>query len=470
MFTLPSEKIAENISNITNSKEDKSSDSKVNVSNNLLESNFKESLNSLIQKAQDETNILDYEEAKDSKVVITFKSLSNEKDELNKAIIFNLFFYIKNNFEDEFNFQIHNASYSINSTLAEKIVKEETKEEEKKGIQRTGSKIEENKNVLNINNNKICSNIYRITENLNKEIQIKEENSFETHYQSLAGDEDSIINSSIKEFAKTLEKMKSAFSTSKSITLQQSLDLYLEGKKGEILEKNLSIVNLKDMIDECSKNLSSNNELKEIEKFCEEFERNLNKDYNFLNKFLKLIIVKIGEVEQNFNIKSLLDKYDIKEPVDLLDSFSIIKESLYESNCPEELYYLCYVISYFLVISNIKALNKVKDEFDKIGLNKLIENNITKENLISIYMKEVNIPGEEILNQDIWKHIQNCKEFVEDPDMNESIFNYAKNKSKNDFKNELFSLLEPHVKNINLDGKDPQNIFLDSFMKENNLK
>ena len=80
------------------------------------------------------------------------------------------------------------------------------------------------------------------------------------------------------------------------------------------------------------------------------------------------------------------------------------------------------MISYFLVITNIKALNKVKEEFDKIGLNKLIENNITKENLISKYMKELNIPGEEILNQDIWKHIQNCKEFVEDPDMNEIIF------------------------------------------------
>ena len=489
LLTLSNEKIAEDISNIANSKKkNRPSVPKTNGISDVLKTNFIKSLDMLITKAQQEMNKFDYDEAKNSKVIITFKSKNNEEKEINKAIICNLFFYIKKKYGDVFNIQIHNTSHSINSTIAKELKKEDTKKEEKSheienkdnihlsnvknpanGIQSSEAKIEENKNVINVNNIKLCFNMYRITEKLNKEIEIKEEFPFETNYESLKGDEDSIIDSSIKEFAKILEKMKSTFSISTNITLQQSLELYLEGRKGEILEKSISIVNLKNIINECNKNLSSNNELKEIKRFCDEFERKINKDYNFLYKFLEHIIVKIGEVEKIFDIKTLLDKYDIKQPIDLLNSFSIMKESLFASNCPEEIYYLCYVISYFLVISYIKALNKVKDEFNKIGLNKLIENNISKQNLISKYIKEVNTAGENILNKDIWKDIQECDEFVEDKDMNEKICNYVKIKKKNDYKKELLSLLEPYVKNINLDERDPQNIFLDSFMKQNDL-
>ena len=153
----------------------------------------------------------------------------------------NLFFYIKNKFEDEFNFQIYNTSSSINLTIEEALQEEETREreknleienknnkdnkdkihlsnikKEKNGIQNNELKIEENKKEININNNKICPNIYKITEKLNSEIEVKEEFSFKSNYNLYDGDEDAIIKSSIKDFAKTLEKMNSFFSTSSS--------------------------------------------------------------------------------------------------------------------------------------------------------------------------------------------------------------------------------------------------------------
>lgn len=488
LLTLSSEKIAEDIASSKNRKKYKSSDSKKNGNSNSLKSKFISSLNMLINTAQKEINEFDYENAKSKKVVITFKSLNNEEKEINKAIIFNLFFYIKKKFGDEFNFQIHNTSHSINSIIAETINNYEAKEEKKNpesenkdnthssgikvkknGIQSSESKNEENKNEIIIHNNKICSNIYKITEKLDNSIKVKEKFPFQTNYNLLTEDEDSIIKSSVNEFAKTLEKMKSTFSTSVSISLQQSLDLYIEGNKGKILEKVYSSLNLKDIIHKCIKNQSNNNELNEVKNFCDEFEQKLDDDLDSLYPYLSHIVTKIGEVAQIFNTKELFDKYGIKQPVDLIKAFTKVKNSIYNNNYLEEIYYLIHVISYFLVISNIKALNKIKDEFNKIALNKLIENNIIKEKMVSEFMKEVDIPGEDVLNLDVWNHIKSCKVFIEDKEMNERIIHYVETKSINDYKNDLYSLLEPHAKNINLDGRDPQNIFLDSFMKQNEL-
>lgn len=506
LLTLSNEKIAKEIS-ISNSKKNyKSSDPKINGNDNSLNSKFKKSLIELINKAEEEMEKLDYQSAQNNNAIITFKSLNKEQKEINKAIIFNLFFYIKKKFGKVFNFQIHNTSHSINSNIAETIKKSETKEKEnnseidnkdnktndnnidnkdnkdnqnnahlsndkinKNGIQNSESKIETNKNEINIDINNICSNIYKVTEKLDREIEIKEEFPTQTDYNLLATDDDSIIQSSVEEFAKTLNKMKSTFSTSAIITLQQSLDLYLEGRKGEILEKVYSPFSMKALVNECREKISSNKELEEVNKFCNDFKKNLDDDLDCLYSDLNYIIANIGEVAQIFDIKNLFNKYGINQPVDLKKAFTKMKKSLYQNKFLEEIYYLIHIISYFLVISFIKALNGIKDEYENIVLNKLIENNIIKENLIYKFMKEVNIPEGDILNQDIWKHIQNCNTFIEDEDMNNNIINYVKEKTINDYKNDLRSLLQPHVKNIDLNGQDPQNIFLDSFMKQNGL-
>ena len=394
-----------------------------------------------------------------------------------------------------FNYQIHNTSHSINSNIADAIKKGETKEKEKNhkienkdnknntnninlsnnkknknGIETSAPKIGTNKNKINNNINNICSNIYKTTKHLDKEIKIKEEFPVQTNYNLLDTDDDSIIKSSVEEFTKTLNKMKSTFLTSTSITLQQSLDLYLEGKKGEILEKVYSPLSIKAIVNECSKNTSSNKELEEVNKFCNDFKKNLDDDLDSLYSDLSNILANIGEVAQIFDIKNLFNKYGINQPVDLKKAFAKMKKSLYQNKFLEEIYYFIHIISFFLVISIIKALNRIKDEYENKVLNKLIENNVIKENLIDKFMKEINIPEGDILNQDFWTNIQTCNKFIDDDEvMNNNIINYVKKKSLNDYKNDLLSLLQPHVKNIELNDKDPQNIFLDSFMKQHGL-
>ena len=468
LYTLSKEKIAERKSSSKSNKNYKSSDSKINDDDGPLNPKFKKSLRDLINKTEMEMEKLDYESTQNNNVIITFKSLNNEENEKNKAIIFNLFFFIKNKLENMFNFQIHNTSHSITINNENNIYLSND-EINKNGIQNRESKIETNKNEINIDIINICSNIYKVTEKLNKEIEIKDEFPNQTNYNLLAIDDDSIVKSSVEEFAKTLNKMKSSFSISDTITLQQSLDLYLEGRKEEILEKVYSPLSIKAIVNECRKKICNNKELEEINKFCNDFKNNLDDDLDFLYSELNNIITNIGEVAQIFDIKILFNKYGINQPVDLKKAFTKIKKSLYQNKFLEEIYYLIHIISYFLIISIIKALNMIKDEYEKKVLNKIIENNIIKENLIYQFMKEVNIAKNEgdILNQDFWEQIKNCKTFIEDEAMNNNIINYVKDKTINDYKNDLLNLLKPHVKNINLNGQEPQNIFLDSFMKQN---
>ena len=53
--------------------------------------------------------------------------------------------------------------------------------------------------------------------------------------------------------------------------------------------------------------------------------------------------------------------------------------------------------------------------------------------------------------------------------MNKLIINYVKKNDEEVYKNDLFNLLKSYCENIDLNGKDPQNIILEPFMEQNNL-
>jgi adenine C2-methylase RlmN of 23S rRNA A2503 and tRNA A37 len=143
--------------------------------------------------------------------------------------------------------------------------------------------------------------------------------------------------------------MKSTYSTSSYISLQQSLNLYLDGKKGQILEKNFSSINLTKIIKECSEQKSSDNEIMNL---CDKFRTTLNNGLSFLYSYLSNIAEKIEEISQLFNIHNLLNKYEITLPLNPKKEFDMIR-SYDNKECPEEIYYLTLVFSYFFIISNI---------------------------------------------------------------------------------------------------------------------
>jgi len=70
---------------------------------------------------------------------------------------------------------------------------------------------------------------------------------------------------------------------------------------------------------------------------------------------------------------------------------------------------------------------------------------------------------------DIWDKVKDCQKFTDDEEMNKLMIEYVKNKSQEDFKNDLINLIKPFYEEFNLTEKDPQNITLEPFMIQNDL-
>ena len=82
----------------------------------------------------------------------------------------------------------------------------------------------------------------------------------------------------------------------------------------------------------------------------------------------------------------------------------------------------------------------------------------------------LSISNEKNLYSEAWKKIRKTVKFIENnEELNELIKKYVQNNEKSEFKKDLKNLLGPVIKKINLDEKDPQNLFLKPFMKQNGL-
>ena len=270
-----------------------------------------------------------------------------------------------------------------------------------------------------MNINKSCPNKYRSIKKLNSEITTKEQKMPSEFINNYALDQDeSIINSNLNEFAKMIQEMKSSYSISFNISLFDSLNLYIDGKKSKIMEKEFSSANLKKIIEDCSKKVLEDNKLNEIINFCENFVDSHKTHLDYLYGFLKSTADKLEEIAQFLDIKTLLIKHEISRLLNPTKEINKIQLSNY--NRPEEKFCLILVFSFFYAVSNIKALNEIKDIFEKINLKEIKKINIIKENIIAKYMKNTDELDENALS-DIWNKVRSCNKFIDDKIMNEHI-------------------------------------------------
>lgn len=483
LYTLSNEIIAEKLSKAMNEKTNSKNYNIKKVNN--LKAKYELSLNKLIDKAREEFNNFDVESSKSNSNVITFKIKNNSQEEIKNVIICNLFFYIKKKFGEQFNESIHNKTHLINSLTVNTLKNIEFKEEEEKNMENKNKnkskylkktdRMEENNQkdkddenqIITVNINKTCPNNFITFKKFNSVLKVQEPKiSSELIYNYSLEQDESIINSNLNEFAKMLQEIKSSYSISFNISLLDSLNLYFEGKKTAIIEKKFSSTNLKKIITECSEKASEDNRLIEIIDFYEKFKKSLEAQLNYLFGYINNTAQNLEEIARYLDINTLLNEYKISQTLNPIEEINKIQ--LTEFNRPEEKYCLILLYSFFYAISNIKALNKIKNMFEKINMKEIAKINIIKENMISKYIKGTDILDENIL-PDVWSDVKICKNFVDDKIMNNLIVNYVDKNNAEDYKNDLFNLLKPIVKSINLNSRDPQNIILDSFMIQNAL-
>ena len=170
------------------------------------------------------------------------------------------------------------------------------------------------------------------------------------------------------------------------------------------------------------------------------------------------IIEEIEEISGFFDIKKLFNKYSISEPIDSLKEFMKIRGLKLANESAEEIYYLILLVSFLFCESEIKDVKKMRQSLEKINVVELCKSNIIKKKLVKIFCDEIEKSDQIDLTNKIWNDIKKGGKLVEDEEMNLLIKNYIEKNDKEDYKKDLINLISPFCKNVDLSGKEPQNI------------
>ena len=483
LIGLSSEKIKEKI--IKN----KSSPQKKKKDLLKLKTKYKSAMDMLINLANKAKEDIDKEDSSllsyGYKNDFQFKKLSEDKKEVDKAIICNLFFILRNKLSQEFNENIHNLTVSINSLIKNEIDilegriknKDEKKEaneaeEEKNDKNESEKEVSENENVIQ-DQDKTCLNNYSHIREIKKILIIKEEplSNDENEYPSY-DDNDEIINSVIERFYDIIKEMKTVYNTPLNFPVEKSVDLFFDGKKGDVLH-SVPMFEGKSkikIIEECKK-ISDEDEkaIQRITTFYKREKKKIEFDLNKLYSNLGKIIEEIEDISEFFDIKKLFNKYSISEPLDPLEEFMKITDLTPPNESAEEIYYLILLVSFLFCDSEIKEVEKMRQSLEKMNVVELCKSNIIKKKLVKIFCDEIEKSDQIDLTNKIWNDIKKGGKLVEDEEMNLLIKNYIEKNDKEDYKKDLINLISPFCKNIDFSGKDPQNIILESFMKQKDL-
>ena len=453
-----------------------------------LKSNYKLTLNMLRKEIKDELKSIENDNSllfsKENINIIRFKNLDEKQEEIDKAIICNLFFTIKKKLANEFNYKIHNVTHSIDSLLVKEIESLENNTKEDIGLNEdeiqkeySDSSIPEiedsqdkNKNKNKIKKiNKTCPKKYPFLESLNNLKVEKERRELFDKILDIDDDDDPIIESDIDGFVKILNDIRLTYCTSSNISIEDSLDLYLDGKKGNILKKDKSYKIVDNMIEKIKKITNEDeSEINQILKLSDKIKYELRTNLEYLSSLMNKILNDLEKLWSLFDIEKLFSKYNIKNPLNpLLDIYKLNNQEDAKNN--EELYFLALVFGYLFIKPKLKEIQKLNMNFKQIDLNEITRNNIIKRKIVKKLKGNITDFNMDSLISNVWEKFGENETFVEDKKMNDLMWSYIKNKTKEDFKSDLINLIKPYYKEIDLNSRDPQNITVEPFMIQNNL-
>ena len=268
-------------------------------------------------------------------------------------------------------------------------------------------------------------------------------------------DDDPILDSSIDDFVKVIKDIKLTYCTSSNISIEDSLDLYLDGKKGNILKRDISDKKVDNMIEKINKiSQEDKPKIDKISKLADKIKNQLESNLSFLSRLMDIILENLEKLWKCFGIKELFEKYEIEQPLNPLEeinSFDINSED----ETKEEIYFLILVLNFFFIKPKINEILRLKNDFEKININEIIKQNILKKKIIKNLFKNIRDFRMSSLISKVWNKLRNCddnEEFVEDKKMDILIKKYLKNKTEEDFKLDLIDLIEPFCKILDLDS------------------
>ena len=435
-----------------------------------LEQKFKRCENLILENAKNELEIFktDNKVEKENNDII-FVNLDDSDKEIKKVILLNLFLILRKDLNNRFNNFIHNETHKINNIFIGEKKKEKNKDKE----------IEENKNTEKENNknNILCSEKLKIIKEINNNLKKKKKKStinkeIEKLLKYINKDYKSIIPFlSQDEFIFFLEDIKRLYNINFKGNLINSINLVLLAEKKNLLLEEKIYDNKEQIKNEIEKLKEKIEEKNDLKKLLKKIYKILNTNIKDLNGILMDDLEILEEYRNYYDIKNLLKKIGNK----ILINVKKFKKKKFDSLLNEDRYLIFIILEIMILEKYIKEINEIKNDIKKIKLDEIEKENKIKIEIINFFKNKFNTKKyQDNITIEIWKEYANKKTFLIGDNikiikLNEEIISYVKNNNLNDFIKDFVDFFDNELPQIDFTQKDPQNIDILTFMKQNQL-
>ena len=435
-----------------------------------LEQKFKRCENLILENAKNELEIFktDNKVEKENNDII-FVNLDDSDKEIKKVILLNLFLILRKDLNNRFNNFIHNETHKINNIFIGEKKKEKNKDKE----------IEENKNTEKENNknNILCSEKLKIIKEINNNLNKKKKKStinkeIEKLLKYINKDYKSIIPFlSQDEFIFFLEDIKRLYNINFKGNLINSINLVLLAEKKNLLLEEKIYDNKEQIKNEIEKLKEKIEEKNDLKKLLKKIYKILNTNIKDLNGILMDDLEILEEYRNYYDIKNLLKKIGNK----ILINVKKFKKKKFDSLLNEDRYLIFIILEIMILEKYIKEINEIKNDIKKIKLDEIEKENKIKIEIINFFKNKFNTKKyQDNITIEIWREYANKKTFLIGDNikiikLNEEIISYVKNNNLNDFIKDFVDFFDNELPQIDFTQKDPQNIDILTFMKQNQL-
>ena len=423
-----------------------------------------------IKKEMPDMNIM-----KDNDTFIQFHQSNNETDNINEAVVLNLFFRLKADYASILKDSIHNKTEQINSQIKDEL-------EKFKNMNLSNGEIElrDNKANESISNNvkkeekKLCHSYFEKINRIKNNMNIKEDITLSNNENVLKLFEPikqhKYIEENVNQFKSELEKLFKNYNIEDSTNINNASNIYFHREILNILMEKKIYQNYLSLINEMKSQA--------LEDVKNDFLKVLTKVEPMLNNYIKIIegmknkaFMNIKQFENYIDFDKNKDEItDNNDPFFFLEKyininlFDIISHDSIQSS------YISYLINfYFCADDASKYLKEIKNKYNDAKLIVEFVNIFEKLQLLKIFVSRIKYEENDELKEK-WDKLKKEETFVKGNELlNKKIKEYVLTNDENHYLDDLNNINKLKSAKINLLLPDPQHILVRAYWRQNRI-
>ena len=178
---------------------------------------------------------------------IQFHQLDNENNNINDAVLINLFFRLKASFASIFNQSIHNETEKINAQIKDELKKFKKANLSHREIEIKNGQDEESNLKINLEDNRLCDSYLKKIKNLKNKMNIKTDITLSKNENVLKLFEPikqhKYIDANVNQFKSELEYLFKYYNIEDTINIQNTSEIIFRGNiLNSLMEKKIYLL------------------------------------------------------------------------------------------------------------------------------------------------------------------------------------------------------------------------------------